>query len=155
MILSQASLTKIESNTIFSPFLAKVVIALLVEAGGPGTHTQRELASAWPEAESLGVIRDLYQRSFESLSTLNDNYEMNFGVRMYVDNFINPLMRFKAIAKSFYQVDVERIPFSQTTASASYINSWVRDVTKNCINEIVRAGKFSCIRGACDELDTV
>lgn len=129
-----------ESNTIISPFLAKLLMSLLAEAAGSNTSTERELATVWPMINSLIPVREHYIRLFESLSATSEDYDLNIGVKMYVDNFINPGQRFKAIAKAFYQTDIEKLDFGRADDSSEHINSWVRNITKNLIKEIVTKG---------------
>lgn len=135
-------MNKNDSNAIISPFLAKALMSLLGEAAGEDTVTQRELATVWPEAKTTTLIREHYLAAFESLQSRNDNFDLNIGMKAYVDEHIQPLQRFRAIAKQFYNTDVERVNFSRTHESAEQINQWVRGITKNLIKEIVNEGSF-------------
>lgn len=130
---------------LISPFLAKLLMSLLSEAAGPGTSTERELASVWPTVQSPIFIREHYGRVFKSLKTKSEDYDLNLGVKVYVDEFINPGQRYQAIAETFYDADIEKVDFTQVTASTNNINGWVRNVTKDFIKEIVTESNYNCL----------
>jgi len=135
--LTKAALVKNNTNMLISPFLAKLLMSLLAEAAGPSTSTERELASVWPTVQSPIFIREHYGRVFQSLKTKSDDYDLNLGVKVYVDEFINPGQRYQAIAETFYDADIEKLDFTKVHESTEHINGWVRNVTKDFIKEIV------------------
>lgn len=63
----QKVLSDYKQNTVISPFLIKLLLAILAEMAGSGSGSHRELLSNLPGIESENDLRELYAKPFVSL----------------------------------------------------------------------------------------
>lgn len=117
-----------KQNTVISPFLIKLLLAILAEMAGQGSGTHREVLSILPGIQTENDLRELYAKPFVSLlvsikfsfilffcaqiilnqwkiSTLQQNstdYELDLGAELFIDKNIAARQKFVSIVKSFY-----------------------------------------------------
>lgn len=68
---------------------------------------------------------------------VSNEYSVNFGTKLYVDQDTSIVQRFGAIASHYYLADVENLNFDNSQQSAQIINKWIADVTKGHIKDLV------------------
>jgi serine protease inhibitor len=70
----QAVMNNDKTNVFMSPFFVKLLLAMLLEASGPRTSTEKELQVAFPNFNSINSrfeIRDSYWRALTSFRVNN------------------------------------------------------------------------------------
>jgi len=128
-----------DSNIVLSPLSVKLLLTLLAEAAGQSvtSKTRTELEQVLPYNKSLFDAKEYFQKVLTSLSTKSDDYTVNFGTKMYVDQDVNPIQRFTSIIQYNYLADVEKLNFADERASANSINGWVKTITNGHIKDLV------------------
>jgi Serpin (serine protease inhibitor) len=143
-----------------SPFFVKLLLTVLLEASGPGTQMQKELALTNPNMNPNlpFVYRDFYSRSLTSFrvssahfcdgseltlhysQNKSEHYDFDFGTRIFVNNTIEPRQRFVAICDSYYDVKISSVNFAKPDEAAGTINEWCAQATRDNIKSIVKGG---------------
>lgn len=65
--LLQKVLNNDKQNTVVSPFLVKLLLAILAEMAGPGSAAHREIVSVLPSIDTETDLLELYASPFVSL----------------------------------------------------------------------------------------
>lgn len=130
-------LLKEEQNVIISPFSIKLVLALLSEAAGNNTQTQKELYSTLTDIRSQLNLRSFYKKILTSLKKDNPYYTLNLETKLYADEFIEPQQKYAAMLQTFYDTKIERLIFADSKQSADIINKWCSNVTNGRLTELV------------------
>ncbi|XP_068140759.1 serine protease inhibitor 27A [Drosophila tropicalis] len=128
-------------NVIISPFSIKLVLALLSEAAGANTQTQRELIDTQTDIRSQNNVREFYRKTLNSFKKENQVHNtLNVRTKLFTDNFIETQQKFTATLKHFYDSEVEALDFNgapETAASA--INDWASNITQGRLRKLVTA----------------
>lgn len=69
--------------------------------------------------------------------TKSDDYTVNFGTKMYVDQDVSPIQRFSSIIQYNYLADVEKLNFADARSSSNSINGWIKAITNGRIKDLV------------------
>ncbi|KAH8410134.1 hypothetical protein KR009_006758 [Drosophila setifemur] len=125
-------------NVIISPFSVKLVLALLAEAAGTGTQTQRELANTQTDIRSQNNVREFYRKTLNSIKKENQLHDtLSVRTKLFTDSFIEAQQKFTATLKYFYDSEVEALDFANTEAAADAINAWASNVTEGRLQQLV------------------
>lgn len=65
------------------------------------------------------------------------------GTKVYCDQFIEPLQRYSAIIKHYYDTSIEPLDFKDTQGTANQINSWCANVTNGHITKLIQPSDIS------------
>ncbi|NP_001295962.1 serpin B3 precursor [Musca domestica] len=126
-----------KSNVIISPFSVKLLLALLAEAAGNNTQTQKELVKTLDVIKSPDNLRGFYKKILTSLKKENPYHTLNLETRMFTDEFVEPKQRYAAMLATFYSTEIKRLNFMDTQASADHINDWCKNVTNGRLQNLV------------------
>lgn len=138
-ILSKKTLlSEPKTNIIMSPFSVKLLLLLLAEAAGHESDTKKELELVYSNIRKPFAARDLVKKALKSLNSKDDENQLNFGTKIFVDDIVNPRQRFKSIAESVYLTKVEKLTFKQSLNAVSIINDWCSMVTNGHIKNLVQ-----------------
>ncbi|CAD6996592.1 serine protease inhibitor 27A [Ceratitis capitata] len=129
-----------QENVIISPFSVKLSLALLAEAAGNGSQTQRELYSTLTDIKQPDNLRGFYRKSLAVLKKDNPFYTLNVESKLFTDLAVEPQQRFAAILNSYYHTDIERLDFTKSNAAAQTINDWCSNVTQGRLTQLVNEG---------------
>ncbi|XP_022219250.1 serine protease inhibitor 27A [Drosophila obscura] len=125
-------------NVIISPFSIKLVLALLSEAAGADTQTQRELANTQTDIRSQNNVREFYRKTLNSFKKENQLHDtLSVRTKLFTDSFIETQQKFTATLKHFYDSDVEALDFSNAQAAADAINGWASNITQGRLSQLV------------------
>ncbi|XP_053959374.1 serine protease inhibitor 27A-like [Anastrepha ludens] len=124
-------------NVIFSPFSVKLVLALLTEATGNGTRSQRQLLATLGDIKAADNLRSFYRKTLASLKKENPHYTLHLETRLYTDSSIKPLPAFVELLKSAYETPIEELNFADGVASAAKINAWIARATEGRLQQLV------------------
>ncbi|KAH8260192.1 hypothetical protein KR026_004874 [Drosophila bipectinata] len=125
-------------NVILSPFSVKLVLALLAEAAGAGTQTQRELANTQTDIRSQNNVREFYRKTLNSFKKENQVHDtLSVRTKLFTDSFIETQQKFTATLKHFYDSEVEAVDFTKADAAAATINNWAKNITEGRLQQIV------------------
>ncbi|GAB0089767.1 Serine protease inhibitor 27A [Sergentomyia squamirostris] len=127
-----------KDNVILSPFSVKLLMSLLFEASAAGTLTQSQLRLATPTIVTHYDLREFYKNILAGLKRKSDDFTVNFGTRIYVDEFIVPRQRYAAILEKHYDTELVREDFSNYHDTTQRINNWVANVTEDHISDLVQ-----------------
>lgn len=83
-------------------------------------------------------IKILILNFFLIFQAKNEDYQLNFGTKIFVDSFINPGQRYESIAQTHYFTKIERLDFSKAAESTNTINNWCSTITNGYINNLVQ-----------------
>ncbi|XP_055715586.1 serine protease inhibitor 2-like [Phlebotomus papatasi] len=136
--LSKIVFEENKGNVILSPFSVKLLMSLLFEASAAGTLTQHQLRLATPTISTHYQSREFYKNIFNGLKKKSNDYTVNLGTRIYVDQFISPRQRYAAILEKHYLTELRQEDFSNVHETTAKINNWVANVTENHIKELVK-----------------
>lgn len=125
------------TNVIISPFSVKLLLAVLAEAAGNNTQTQRELMKTLEVIKSADNLRGFYKKMLTSLKKENPYTTLNLETKMFTDEFIEPKQRYAAMLATYYGTDIERLNFKDAQASADHINTWCKNVTRGRLQNLV------------------
>lgn len=126
-----------QTNVIVSPFSVKLLLALLSEAAGNNTTTQKELVKTLEVIKTPDNLRGFYKKLLTSLKKENPHYTLNLETKMFTDEFIEPKQRYAAMLATFYDTDIEKLNFSNGQSSVNHINQWCSNVTKGKLTNLV------------------
>lgn len=124
-------------NVVFSPFSVKLVLALLAEATGNGTHSQQQLLATLDNVRTLENLRHFYRKTLNGLKKDHADYTLRLETCLYADKSVQTLPRYVALLKSAYQTPVESLDFDDGVAAAEKINTWIARVTEGRLQQLV------------------
>ncbi|XP_049884514.1 uncharacterized protein LOC126379741 [Pectinophora gossypiella] len=123
-------------NFLLSPLGLKLALAILTEAATG--NTQAELSNVLGFDLDRVLVRRKFSAIIESLqNSKSDQYILNLGNRIYVDDIAEPRQRFAAIAQEFYKTELTKIDFDNPAVAARDINNWVANKTDGHITNLV------------------
>jgi serine protease inhibitor len=79
----------------------------------------------------------------ESSDESKKDYTIHFGSKGYVTEGVQASQKFKSILEYHYKLKFEKIDFSQEEKAANTINSWVKDVTRGKVANLVTPDSMS------------
>ncbi|XP_037927902.1 serine protease inhibitor 27A [Teleopsis dalmanni] len=126
-----------QHNVIISPFSVKLILALLSEAAGNNTQTQKELIDTLTDIRSPDNLRGFYKKTLTSLKQESPYHILNLETKLYVDAFIEPQQKYAGMLHAFYDTDIQNLQFSDLSGSADTINTWCKNVTHGRIRQLV------------------
>lgn len=126
-------------NVLISPLSLKLILSMLYEGASGSTKVELEnILEVTSSNQSL--IREKFQSIIESLSKKSNDFELDLGSRIYMDNSINPQQRFAAMIEKFYNSDIKSVDFGNVLNTKEEINYWVSNVTHGHIRDLVNEG---------------
>ncbi|KAG5675354.1 hypothetical protein PVAND_005263 [Polypedilum vanderplanki] len=143
--LTRAVLRSQPNNVLISPLSVKVLLTLLAEAAGQtvDSKTRKELEQVLPYNKNLYDAKEYFKKVLGSIGTIDDQYRVNFGTRVFVDDIVNINQRFAAIAEHNYNADVVNLDFGESRKSTQIINDWVKQITNGRIKDLVNEESVS------------
>lgn len=126
-------------NVLVSPLSLKLILSMLYEGASGSTKIELEhILEVTSSNQSL--IREKFQRIIESLNKKSNDFALDLGSRIYMDNSINPQQRFAAMIEKFYNSDIKSVDFGNVLNTKEEINYWVSNVTHGHIRDLVSEG---------------
>ncbi|CAB3238336.1 unnamed protein product [Arctia plantaginis] len=124
-----------DENFLISPLGLKLALAILTEAA-TGV-TKNELLSVMGFSLNQTLVRQKFTSIVDSLKKESPQYILNLGSRVYIGSNVRPKQMFAAIAEEFYKTELKTVDFHNPPEAAKQINSWVSNVTKGKISNLV------------------
>jgi len=123
------------SNFFFSPY--SVWNALILAYLGSRGDTEAQLSKALYVPDKVSTLNNWRKLEFlyEMRGINNTDYTFNLANRAYFDNTV----QLENCMESILSNEIQKLDFTDTAGAANTINSWVSDVTKTRIKELVNA----------------
>ncbi|XP_057328835.1 heparin cofactor 2-like [Microplitis mediator] len=126
---------KYQGNILISPVSLKLALVLLYE--GSQDQTAYELAGALQLPAGQWATRDKFSLIVRSLQPVSDEYTLNLGTRIYINNSLSIKQSYAAIVKTFYSTDIISSNFTDARSTANNVNNWVKNFTNGNIEEMI------------------
>ncbi|XP_053317118.1 neuroserpin [Spea bombifrons] len=134
--------TKEDENIFFSPLSIAIAIGM-VELGARGSSL-KEIRHALgydrlKNGEEFTLLKDL-----SSMMTAQErHYVLSIANSLYLQNGFHISDKFIQLMKKYFKAEVENVDFSQGSAVANHINTWVENHTNNHIHELFSSEDFT------------
>ncbi|CAD6228099.1 GSCOCT00006351001.2-RA-CDS [Cotesia congregata] len=126
---------KYQGNVLISPVSLKLALVLLFE--GAQDQTAYELAGALQLPVNEWNVRDKFSPILRSLQPISDEYTLNLGTRIYLNNSLSIRQSYASIVKAYYNTDIVSSNFTDARTTANNVNSWVRNLTNGNIEKMI------------------
>lgn len=138
LLFQPISRDNLQKNVVYSPASVHTMLALLstVSSGETALELQRV---AQLSADKMAVARD-FKRQLNAQQKL-ENAQLIVANKLYYNYQlaeINP--DYKRFAQTYFESDIEAIDVNRPANSASRINAWAADATRNRIRNLVSPG---------------
>ncbi|XP_014296435.1 alaserpin isoform X2 [Microplitis demolitor] len=71
------------------------------------------------------------------LRPVSDEYTLNLGTRIYINNSLSIKQSYAAIVKTFYSTDIISSNFTDARSTANNVNNWVKNFTNGNIENMI------------------
>ncbi|XP_074098921.1 uncharacterized protein LOC141527388 isoform X2 [Cotesia typhae] len=126
---------KYRGNVLISPVSLKLALVLLFE--GAQDQTAYELAGALQLPANEWNVRDKFSPILRSLQPISDEYTLNIGTRIYLNNSLSIRQSYASIVKAYYNTDIVSSNFTDARTTANNVNGWVRNLTNGNIEKMI------------------
>jgi serpin B len=135
-LFSQLLTKDSNKNIFFSP--SSIALALAMTYNGASGSTQEAMAQALElQGMNLQQINSAGAELKATLENPDPQVTLNIANSLWVDQNVSLKPDFIQNNQDFYQAKVTNLNFSDTGASTSTINNWVKENTKGKIDKIV------------------
>lgn len=123
-------------NLIISPLSVSFAIGMASNGANGQTLTDIRKTMAF-DGFTEDQVNSYYQNLITNLPNLDPNTTLKIANSIWYANNFTPLPAFIKTNTDFYNAEVKALDFSNKTASANTINSWVSGQTNNKIPKII------------------
>lgn len=125
-----------DSNAFVSPLSASIALGMTMNGAEGETWTQMRETLGFGDL-SQEEIDASYRGLIELLTGLDPSVEIAIGNSVWIDEGFPVLASFRDVVREFFDARVESLSFADPGA-AETMNAWVREVTRDRIDGIVR-----------------
>ncbi|XP_034946955.1 uncharacterized protein [Chelonus insularis] len=129
---------KYQGNILISPASLKLALVLLYE--GAQDQTAHELAGVMQLPVGQWATREKFSLIIRSLQSHSDDYQLNIGTRIYMNQNVSVKQSYAAIVKTFYGTDIVSSNFTNAQSTVNNINNWVKNFTSGNIEKMIEDG---------------
>jgi len=128
-----------DANILFSPFSASAVLSMAAAGSGGKTEKQMTAGLHLPDMTSAASG---YKQVIPALRT-NENFTLETANAAFVMKEYEILAKFKESLHLNFHADISPVNFGDNVAAAKNINSWVKDMTKDKIKDLIDADSIN------------
>lgn len=133
-----------EDNIIFSPLSVSVALGM-VELGARGS-TLNEIRQAvgyghLKAGDEFSLLRNLTQ----ALATEETQNVVKLANSLFLQTGVHFNPDFLQLMKKYFRAEIETVDFSESSAVADHINTWVENHTESKIQNLLSADDFSSV----------
>merc|ERR1712227_1056139 len=122
-----------DANILFSPFSASAVLSMAAAGSGGKTEKQMTAGLHLPDMTSAASG---YKQVIPALGT-NENFTLETANAAFVMKDYKIVAKFKESLHLNFHADISPVNFGDNVAAAKNINSWVKDMTKEKIKDLI------------------
>jgi len=122
-----------DANILFSPFSASTVLSMAAMGAGGKTEKQMTTGLHLPDMTSAASG---YKQVIPALRT-NENFTLETANAAFVMKDYEIVSNFKESLHLNFHADISPVDFGDNVAAAKNINSWVKDMTKEKIEDLI------------------